>query len=516
MPVELVTSKATPPGGVVTLELRSATTGRLRHRVRTENALMSWYEALIFQNNRRGNRTPDDFASQVSNYGSEGAGFDPFRRLSLDQPALTEPVWAGFTKNRTAWFPWNVSETSATWFWGSPANVAVNTATMEIPTTDTLGEVTGGAYLGSSFTSDGVQNKRGTVSPGGCSWTWSQQRVQATFGASVGNGVYRSVGLGSLQPQQAAPGGLRAARAPMCTGNVTDPQLGSWYRLNGQLHFGTRIARGRDGSNAMFVTDEAGDSISYWDVDDISWAGGGLTYQGQVAAPGAGGYAVVVDTASDFWVLRSGVLYRCDTRPPAAINVVNTYDLSASFSGTLGTLDMCFDGTDLRIIDDTSVHTVSTTTGGITGSFAHSLTASGTNDVYSIEWNAATSELYVNVGSTDPGVDEQWGGLLSQGQFAWNGTGDDAVVHRFTSAGSKVGAYMGVHGTGYTDEQGVFAQVQAMDHDGVISLSCHEIDSSSHQIGMHAPSMATHALLGADLTKTVADVLTVTYDFNYA
>ena len=520
MPVELITSNATPPGGVVTLELRSANTDRLLKRVKVENALMDWYANLVTVGQRRGDHTTQ--YPTVGQTDAEWAGFDPLRyrfRSLLTNRSFGEPPWFGLTAGRTGWFPSGFQHGSTNWLWGTDQNVAVDTTQMEIPTAGgaaSVGEVTGGAFLGASFVADGVQNKRGTVNPAGCTWTWSQQRAECVFGTSVGNGVWRSIGLGGLQPQRFAPGGLRASRlgidTPTPTFGVSEP----WHRAFTTLQYGTHFALGRPGSDSIFVTDEGGSNLYWWDMNDLTWAGGATAYQGAASSLPGSGFIRCVDTASDFWIFRNGVLYRCDTRPPNAINVVNTYDLSASLSGPLGNLAICYDGTSLRIIDDTNVHTVNTTTGGIDSSWAHGLSNSGATPIYTMAWNAATSELYVNVGELDPGVDEGWGFTGTTGQFSFNGTTDDAVIHRFTSAGTKTGALMGVHSTNYTDEQGVRSQAEFITPDGVIMGSAHEIDSSLHQLGLHSPSMATHALLGADLTKTVAEVLTVTYDFNYA
>ena len=519
MALELVTSKATPPGGVVTLELKSANTGRTLKKVSVENALMGWYESRITQNANRGWKHSGEANWGSVNYSTEFQGFDPLTVFAAARPEFQEAAYAGFTKGRTNWFPFSPA-LSAYWLWATDSSAAVDTSALEIPVTGgaaSLGEVTAGADLVETFAADGIQNKRGTVTPGACSWTWAQQRVQVDFASSVGNGVYRSIGLGSLEPQRIAPGGLRANRPALHSFSVA-------RNYNFQLYlgvglYGERFSIGRPGSNAIWAVQENGLNIAYWDVDDPDYSSFTSTYGGTSTPPGTGANTVCVDTASDFWVLRNGQLYRCDTRPPATLNVVNTYDLTGSLaSPTSHFLDMCFDGTDLRIVDSVNVHTVSTTTGAVTSSWAHGITDPGTpSPKFSIVWNAVTSELYVNwwAGNT-AGPDEGWGKYAQIGQFSIRGPADSAVIHRFTSAGTKVGALMGIQTSPYTDEQSPHAQICLMDADGVMSGSTGQYDFSIRRLGMHGPSMATHALLGADLTKTDSETLTVTYDFNYA
>lgn len=514
MTLEIVTSNAKPPDGVVTLELRSAATGRLRKRVTQENALMDWYKNTITRGDRRGDLT--NTYPGINSESWEWQGMDPLRFLARDNSTLREARWLGLGGGRTGWFPDNSTNTSAGWLWGTDQNIAVDSTQMEIPVggASANGEVTGGAYLADPWTLDGIQNKRGTIDAAASSWTWAQQRIVCTFGASIGNGVWRSVGLGGLQPQRIAPGGLRACRLATLVQSGA-PNSFQWYRPWTLRIQGRRFAPGRPGSNSMYVVSDSGASIAWWDLTDDSTPS--ISFNGTATAPAGTGISAVVDTASDFWVLRDGILSRCDTRPPVALNVVNTYDLSASFTGNSLYYAMTFDGTDLRIMDETTVHTVSTTTGAITGSFAHGLSNAATLKKYEMAWNPATSELYLCLTNGDnTSASEGWGFATASGQFNWNGTGDDTCIHRFTSAGSKTGTLMGTHETPYTDQQDVNNQISFFTDDGVFSGSCHEIDSSLHELGIHAPSMASHALLGADLTKTAAEILTVTYDFNYA
>ena len=506
-----------PPQGLITLELRNATNGRLRKKVQVENAIMDWWLNAAPYNKGVGYR--DKITTSTSSNPGMYDSLNPLANAveySIVPPRSVNPL-ADY--KQPGFFPSGTPQPQ--WVWASGSDAAVDTGKTNIPTVDPLGDLTAAAKLQAAFVADGIQNRRGTLDPGACFRNWDQQRVVVKFSTAQGNGIYRSIGVGSCTSQTIAPGGLRPAWQPVGTVGASIPNgtLDNHYAF--VRAYWPEIANQAkrcwlsEASDVLWIQNANNSDLYRVDLNDtdqtqpVNW----VDYNTQF--PGASNLSwAVYETAADFWMLKAGILYRCAINPAQNTPIValNTYDLSGTLSGA--TMNLTFDGTNLWIIDDTHVRAVNPVTGAFTGAnFAHGIVTADANALASIQWDPAEQLLWVNRQPQTSGSDSGWG-YAATGQFSWRIEPDNCVVRGFTTAGVQQKAFMGVHRTAYTDEQLASGQINAMTSDGQKMMTCFGADGSPVP-GTMVPSMITHAVLGADLEKTSDDTLAITYDFNY-
>lgn len=504
--VAIGVNDVTPPEGRVTLELRSASTGRLRKRVVVENALMDWYKAAVLRNGGRG-RFDTLTSSTWRDYGLNPVWYQQGQGGIVPDEQTLEgwmvpgrwPAVAGVTRLCT------------NWLWASDANVAPDAGKIHIPLSGI--DVTGGVKIDTSaYTADGIQNRRGTPNLALSLDSYDQNRMVVDFASSEGNGTYRSIGIGNLINQKVSPGGLRPYPAQL---RITDPSANTVPSAVTLGVFGVRHAA--MGQNKKIWTVDASFQLSRISVTAATVLATDFTVvAGNV--PGSGGPLgpVVEHTPSDFWVARNQTLFRCVAPVSnAAITPVNTYDLSATL-GAEAILDITFDGTNLYLLTLTSVYVVNPATGASTSNWTHGLSG-GTLGWQSMVYDSAEELLWINfVDQTSGGVVE-WGSPTAGSLIALNS--NSLVCYGFGVAGgsptkSHMGRHVGVNGSSQTPGR----QLGAIRSDGHFFGRVGTDGtggSNAHFLTPHGPSMATHALLGADVEKTAADGLRITYDFDW-
>jgi hypothetical protein len=504
----------TPPQGRVTVELRSASTGRLRKRVVVENALMDWYKAAVLRNGGRGS-----FEVLAPTTAAVSGGVNP-----LQYPQGNGQVTPGpgslYALNYPDRWPnlMGVAKNMTNWLWATAANVAPDATKMQIPTVGGP-EVTGGAKIdGSSYAADGIQNKRGALNLTLSGQTWDQVRTVVDFATGEGNGTYRSIGIGTLINERISPGGLRAF--PPCvryvaanTANTPVQEVSALF-TTAQQSLACAL-----GVNNNLWSLQSGFELMHFDLAQRSTLVNGTEFPvntftvtaGNV--PGSGGPLgpVIQPTATDFWVARNQTLYRCVT-PVAnvAMTVLNTYNLA----GTLGAEvinDIAFDGTNLYLLTDTRVYVVNPATGASTSNWLHGRTG-GTAGYQTIEWDAAEQLLWINFVDRTTGGVARWG-MASGSLIPLNQ--DSLICYGYTTAGTLTKWNMGrPAGDSSTATPG--RQLNAMSPDGRFVIRIGSTGGATNAQELYGPSMASHALLPSDVIKTSDDTLRIIYDFNFA
>lgn len=511
--VAIGTRDITPPEGRVTLELRSANTGRLRKRVEVDNALMDWYKAAVPRNGGRGGFYQSPGPAPASTFSGLSSGINPtyFAQLTSPfTPVISEQAERGqFDPTRWPSIA-GVAKNCTNWLWATNQNVTPDAAAFHIPTLTS--EVTAGVQLASTaYAAVGIQNKRGAINQALTSWTWDRIRMVVDFATAEGNGTYRSVGIGMLLPETIAPGRLRSFPAPMLEYNPVDVN----QRIGSQLD---------SGMLTTLTHASTGQAFNYWLVDSAfnlihrsyqSTTGTTLFTVSAANLPGSGGPLgpVIEHTPSDFWIARNQTLYRCVAPVSnAAITPVNTYNLS----GTLGAeaiLDITFDGTNLYLLTLTQVYVVNPATGGITSNWAHGRSG-GTLGNQSIMWDAGEQLLWINFVNTS-GTTRSWEwGLAGSGTQVATDV-DSLICYGYTLGGVVTKAHMARHGGPSNASQVHVRLLGAARSDGQF-WSRLGFTGNQCRLWLNGPSMATHALLPSDVVKTSDDILRITYDFNFA
>lgn len=509
--VAIGTRDLVPPQGRVTLELRSATSGRLRKRVQVENALMDWYKAAVLRNGGRGRF---DVTATIPNPWVGPTGANP---LGIAQGAggvvPAERSITGLAVPGRWPADSGVARNASGWLWATAANVSPDATKTHIPTVAGVEVTAGGLLSSATWVPDGVQNKRGTLNTALSGRTWDRIRMVVDFSTSEGNGTYRSIGIGTLVNQRLAPGGLRPFPAALnaaafIPSSVTSTPTGGnpLTTINNTYHV-------RPGYNSdMWFVDT---SFRLNRLNLLVGVQGTAGVQISAAnVPGSGGPLgpVTQPTPTDFWVARNQVLYRCVT-PVAnvAMTVTNTYNLA----GTLGAeaiLDMTYDGTNLYLLTLTKVYVVDPATGASTSNWTHSLSG-GTLGYQSIGYDAAEQLLWINFVDRTTGGTIQWGATASGSPLVLNF--DSLICYGFTTAGTLTKWHMGRHTGTQGSTQTSSRQISGIRTDGLVIGRLNN-DANSDIYDFFGPSMASHALLGSDVVKTSNDVLRITYDFDFA
>ena len=485
-----------PPDGRITVELLHPETGRVRQKVQAENALMDWYRKNAIPNGGRG-----------------GPGGSLFSTLQYDSfyPMQDLIYWsfASDLHQPNSWpSPWEPS-LSALWIWATSANVAPDQTKHHIPTVDPNGEVTSGARLDIAFTPDGLQLSRGTVVLASCIRSWARTRMVVEYGTAYGNGTYRSIGLGSVVPKRTGSG-MRSCPPSM---GASSP----WNSVNGgstapapQFNVNVFPHRGcvdyAEGGLWGFSSGFTG--LGRY-LPNTALNGSMVELVTLANLPGSGGQLAVAVNGSDFWISRNKALYRC-VKPTSnvAVTITNTYDLTATV-GADTILDIAVDRVAnlVFLLTQTKVHVINGATGAPVSDFLHGMTS----DVSAaIEWSKAENQLHVSFGGS-PGSPD-----LGYGTWAGSASNYPAnpIVRGFTTAGAAAKSFLiPQYGVASGNNSMYSAPYVALNEAGIGWT--HRLLSSVYAVP-EGPTMATHALLGADVVKTGADALRITYDFDFA
>ena len=494
----------TGPGGRFAVELVHPETGRVRKRVEADNSLMSWFLGQTPANGGRGQFYAPGAADYAASFGLLNyiTDFVDDNQLGL----AFKKGWA--FRQSPIW--------SQRWLWATAYNQNPNPSATQIPVADPLGDVTGGVMLTSGFAADGVQNRRGTVVYASSERTWARTRMVTEFNTNQGNGVYRSLGLGSLIAQTLAPGGMRP-----CPSLPDQDQLdaivdnASWDVTYGRLA-GTASASTILVYDASYDADEEAMWVQYGtSVLALIKDGTATSFTtGNVPGNQSNGGFTVVPGNNEIWIANGTDLFRCEKRTTAGnFAVLNTYDLTASLAGDILT-SATHDGTSLYLMSENRVLVVNPVTGAVTSSWAHGLTFEQAY-MQTITYDAANGCLWLTSQATIGATYEGWG-YLSSGTPSSMSVDDSLVSHAFTTAGADVPHLRLMHiqagVAGSTSNHG--ACVAGMSPTGTMSL-CALRSGITVTPKLQGPSMASHALLNADVVKTPADALRITYDWNY-
>jgi hypothetical protein len=490
-----------PPDGRMTLELLHPDTGRVRKRVQAENAIMDWFRKNVVVNGGRGNPSPYSLTNANN---------------SLDQfnPFIADKPMAWYANKPYGWPASSGPNVVSTWLWATNQNVTPDSTRLFIPTNNAAADVTSGTKVDLSFAPDGVQFKRGSVQFASCLRTWARTRIVTEFGLAYGNGIYRSLGFGSLVNQRNGTG----MRATPCmaghTPNGAQPNsaLGIVYGVPGSNSpnyfsrgcvdyedggwWGWRMISGNDGLYRQTATDTTGGARLVLTANH----------------PGSGGQISYAVNGSDFWVARNQTLYRC-VKPVAdvAMTVTNTYALA----GTLGAqtiFDIAIDrvANKVFLLTSSHVHVINGVTGAAESSFAHGITIVEPNYA-AIEWSKPESLLFINPARSTGGTDSGWGGATAATSLVGV---DGCPVYAFTTLGVASTKALMLSQYGPVNTNNAWYSGYVCLNDWGMAIQTRLI--SGGYLMPYGPSMASHALLGADFEKTAADALRITYDFDFA
>lgn len=486
-----------PPEGRVTVELFNPDTGRVRKRDQVENALMDWYRKNAAMNGGRG--------TGAFNGSYDYDSFNPMQEVSIAVPGTVRAASAG----PTGWPVPFAPGMGMSWLWATDQNVTPNQAAIHIPSGNANAQVTSGTKLDQPWVPDGVQFSRGSVQLGSCIRSWDRTRIVAEFGLSYGNGVYRSIGLGSLINRRTAPGTMRVSPAHINNpSNPVLPDFGWGFSGNQAIN---QLFLGRGGVDPELGVIWGQQSAVYGGPHLNSWDGNVNTIVVSTAnVIGSGGQWSVAVNGSDFWVARNKVLYRC-VKPTSDVpmTATNTYDLSATI-GADTFLDIAVNRAtnQLFLLTETSVHVVNGATGAPVSSFPLGLTIPVADRPYSgIEWSAAEQQLFVSFWDAI-GAYDGWG--YNTGSPSSISSADSCLIRGFTAAGAAAKNLMIPQNSTRTSSNNRYSAALLGLTDSGISFAARTADNF-----MLGPSMATHALLGSDFEKTSADALRITYDFDF-
>lgn len=486
-----------PPEGRISVELLHPDTGRVRKRVRAENALMDWFRKNAAPNGGRG----EGVASSIYQFDS----FNPIQETTLGTPKF--PAAAVGPNSWPVYIPAN---NAANWLWATAQNVTPDATKHHIPTGSATGDIVSATKLDASWVPDGIQLRRGSIQLASCIRSWDRQRIVTEFGLAYGNGIYRSIGLGSIINQRISPAAMRAT--PSVVNNPLTNNLPDFGWNSGSSVGMLNMNLGRVGHDPDLGVFWGQTSAIYGGSNLIRWDGAteALTVSG-ANVPGSGGQWSVAVNGSDFWITRNKVLYRC-VKPTSnvAVTVTNTYDLAATI-GADTILDVAVNRAtnELYLLTETRVYVVNGVTGASTSNFAHGLTfAVGDRPYACIEWSVVEQQLHISCPDAAGSPNEGWGyNAAAPANYLSPPT---CLIHGFTAAGAAAKMLMVPQFNTRTSTNRAYSGTyMGLTESGFAMASR---TSDPYILG---PSMATHALLGSDVEKTAADALRITYDFDF-
>jgi hypothetical protein len=523
-----------PPNGRITVQLTHPTTGRVVKEVRSENAIMDWFTSQV-----SGFGRGDGYASSVADVRRYSIPNLSPNSMNIDVLQNRDPISVKF--NIAGQYPGLYSAgTEVPFIWGSSANITPNAAHTHFPGSDAEGMVTGFARLDALYTSNPSNLPRGTVVPGESTHTHNQTRMVVEFTTAQGNGVYRSIGVGSVSQRSLAYSGGGAPH-----------QTSLWYPDTVRSAANTGIT----GSTTYYAESEHYHSITWPDhrafivrsntqdirIHDFNVAATGAGTAGPSSATiGGSGRPSVATHGGKLWIGRGTTLKKCVYPTNTTLTVDNTYAPVTGFTDA-AILDLTSDGTSLYLLGSTKVFVVDPATGAVTSSWTHSLPrTSVVNEVANIEWDPAMGHLWLAIEQYATAANGQtypWGlhtALVNSGgpvnnylsrSYAYTVSGtrlnyalpfDPAQTVRLidtqadASGSSWDGNSSSVMRTGMTGiaQQHGWASLQ--------SINAYFAASTSLQgTQLRGPSMASHTLLSSDVTKTGANGMKIIYEFDY-
>lgn len=516
-----------PPQGRVTVQLLNPDTDKVVHEVKAENAIMDWFLSQVTMS--RGDFY-DDVRRQLT------PNLSPISALiaSVEQRSIPTVVM-----NKPGIYPgWYAAGPEMNFIWGSSSNITPDSTHTVMPGSDTEGMMTGFARLDVAHTPDAANLPRGTVVSGSCRHTWAQTRMVVEFTTAQGNGVYRSIGTGSISQRSTIAGGGGAAHPASL-----------WYPQN------IRPANGETNRNITFFRNGGNNTITgaAWpdhrmflvegDVTGATsaifmynWHTTGLT---AVSGPtsttiGGTGRISVCTHGGNLWVGRGTSLKRCDYPTNTTLNVLNTYSPVTGFTDA-AIIDITSDGTNIYALGSTKVFVINPATGAVTSSWTHSLPrAFGT--IGNIEWDPAmqmlwlTSETHVSTGYYPWGLPNTTNASNLSNSPLHRSYGYTTAGVRLnyavppTSGGVPINVIDQTQQANSWDgnsisrmESGITGMAQQNGWTSVVG-SIHSSGTSGtgfHQAHFRGPAMSSHALLPSDVTKTSSNTLRIIYDFDY-
>jgi hypothetical protein len=516
-----------PPQGRVTVQLANADTGKVVHEVKAENAIMDWYLASA-TGWSRGDYNNDNRRYSQPNLSPISASTDTLLARDLIQSRF----------NVAGQYPGLYSPgPQMCWIWGSSANISPVSTHTHFPGSDTEGMLTGFARVDVAYTPNGSNLPRGTVVSSESRQTWTESRMVIEFSTTQGNGVYRSIGVGSVANRNLQYGGGGASHQanlwdPADARSASDTALSAVH----SIPIGTGAIRS--------VTWP--DHRIFWTADDTNIFLQDLSTQTTVttgpssATIGGSGRISVAAHGGKLWVGRGTTLKRCDYPTDTTLNVLNNYAPVTGFTdGAI--LDITSDGTNIYALGSTKVFVINPATGAVTSSWVHSLPRTvTTTEITNIEWDPAMQLLWLTIepnGAT--GIYYPWGpasALLNSGSgqsnynysrsYGYTSTGTRVnyalplvtphnIYELSTQATTILGAWDGSSMSRmFTGMTGIAQQHGWMSWHGGESTS--GLGSGNRSNFLKGPSMASHALLPSDVTKTGANTLKIIYDFDFS
>lgn len=520
-----------PPQGRVTVQLLNPDTDKVVHEVKAENAIMDWFLSQVTMS--RG-----DFTTVGDIRKTHTPNLSPISGLT-ETINQRSPVTVNM--NKPGVYPGLYSAgPECAWIWGSSANISPNAAHTHIPGSDAEGMMTGFARLDVAYTPDPNNLPRGTVVSSLCRHTWDKTRMTVEFSTAQGNGVYRSIGTGSLAQRNIAT---------LSGGGAAHP-ASLWYpmQIRSAVTTNTHISYFRYGSSnthtgatwpdhRCFVVegDVTTTSNAIW-IYDFSAVAVGNTAGPTSNTIGGSGRISVATHGGSLWIGRGTTLKRCDYPTDTSLNVLNTYSPVTGFTDA-AIIDITSDGTNIYALGSTKVFIINPATGAVTSSWTHSLPRSfGT--VGNIEWDPAMQMLWLTTETHGAGQAYIPWGPANLPNISNLCNPNTARSYGYTIAGTRLNyaipfttpqfgvdidtqtltanAWDGSSVSRF--ETGVTGMAQQNGWTSIVGSIITAVTSGTgaHGLNHRGPSMSSHALLPSDVTKTSANTLRIIYDFDWS
>lgn len=506
-----------PPEGRITVEVRDERTGKLKQRLRGENAHMDWYM----------NHLKKSLTFPTLTYSTNTA-----LSRSLAAPFYVGPIaeqagQAAATGVRRAaeFFGTGVTGglASLQWLtvfgnlWLSDNTAAISPSDRHIP-----GEIIGAA---ASYSDTNIGNTRlGQSVLSLMEFGSSTFKYVAEFGTTKGNGTFQTVGLGSIQGDVLASGNtnlvLKVMPCAYSTGDII--AAGDFGFANNSVMVASGVLPATTSANGMAWAlggtffyqkgQTTGSLLAYPRSVGFPTTNPAATYtvtNANLGTPTSNAHGIAVQGGL-LWVISGTNAWRNYVDPIAS----NTPSVNASgtFTGftDTGVIDICTDGTSIYILGQTKVFVFDPTTQTITSSWTHGVSelASANSTSGSIEWSHAESNLWVTSSST-----ASTAGVYTIG---WASASSMRVfpVHRFSAAGSPLGSQHIQASTSTAVNAGCGLLHLPNSEYALISFS--GSGSNNHPTPALAATMRSAVLLNNPVTKTSSDTMTVAYEMVFS
>lgn len=520
-----------PPQGLITVQLTHPDTGRVLKEAKAENAVMNWFLSQV------GGFSRGDFlGTDVADF---RRGLQPnFNPLSMNIDTLEQRDLITARMNIAGQYPGNYpSGTEVCFLWASSSSITPNAAHTHFPGSDAEGMVTGFARTDLPYTTVGTNLPRGTINPTECRHTYSQSRMVAEWPTTHGAGVYRSIGIGSVAQRGLAYGGGGAAcGVPLYyidgtrrVNGVTSTQRATFY--SGQSDAFNSVTWP---DHRIFWTTKSGQGIFF---NNFQTSMTGATTGPNSATIGGSGQVSVAAHGGQLWVARGTTLKRCDYPTGTSLTVNATYAGVSGFTDP-AIWDITSDGTNLYLLGITKVFVVNPATGAVTSSWTHSLPRTGSTEVTNIEWDPAMQHLWLTFEAFSAlGVAYGWGqiNMTNSGSSSLN----TSRSYAYTTAGTRLNYAIPFVPSAFWRNIDTHADAMggnawdgssiARANTGVTGIAQNHgwaywmsqaagptnTTTGNQGFALHGPSMASHALLDADIVKDTSTGLKIIYDYNF-